>query len=191
MLYSCDRTHLRVFHSKDLISSEQQQKFHDQNSVEEHLKLLEYPRNSVIDSRAASYKDWYVQDVQNFLDNLRTKGDRLLCLEIVLPKVTMFIPSDSLWYLIVLVNRFKPFLHWSCSRRESTHERNTFIPTITDTRPSLYGNYKLNWNTLVNRQDNIIIIWEYTNLQAVFPTWSCSLTKDDKTFEDTTNHVTN
>ena len=40
MLYSRGRTHLRVFHSKDLISSEQQQTFQDQNSVEEHLKTV-------------------------------------------------------------------------------------------------------------------------------------------------------
>lgn len=74
MLYSRGRTHLRVFHSKDLISSEEQQTFQDQNSVEEHLKLLEYPKNWLIHMCTGLW--WLVvQDVQNSLDNLRTNRE--------------------------------------------------------------------------------------------------------------------
>ena len=52
-----------------------------------------------------------IQDVQNFFDSLRTNGVRnVLSLEMVLPIETVFIPSNSFWYLIVLVNRFKSVL---------------------------------------------------------------------------------
>lgn len=104
MLYSRGRTHLRVSHTKDLISSEQQQTFQDQNSVEEHLKTVRVSRLS------KKLIDLHVHRGLAVHLMCRTSST-ISCLEIVLPIVTMFISSNSLWYFIVLVNRFKFILY--------------------------------------------------------------------------------